>query len=825
MRWFKRLGWILLGTLLLSVTGAIGGYIWYRQASQPDTAGTMRLPGLRDRVVVVRDRNAVPHIQAANALDAYYALGYVHAQDRLWQMQMNKRIVAGRLAEILGPSALDTDRFLRTLGVRRNAEAILAQSSPETRAVLQAYADGVNAFIDTRKAALPPEFLILGTRPEHWEPADTLGWQTMMAWDLGANWTQEVLRMGLSQQLPTSRIAEILAPYPGDKPMRTMDYASFYRQLAPVATAMARVADAAPGGYVEGMGSNNWVVSGAHTRSGKPLLANDPHLGLQAPALWYFAHLQAPGLDITGATLPGAPLVVLGHNKRIAWGFTNTAPDVQDLYIERIDPANPDRYQTPDGWANFDTRTETIRVKGADDVTLKVRATRHGPVMSDVAEPIGAAAKPLGAQYVMAFQWTALRPDDRTFQAGLKIGTAGDWQGFVAALRDFHAPQQNIVYADVDGNIGYIAPGRVPIRRADNDLMGLAPAPGWDARYDWQGFIPFEQLPQRFNPPTGMIVTANQKIVDDQYPFFITSEWSVPYRAQRIQTLLEAEPHHTPDSFGVIQKDVVSLAVRDALPLLLAAPVASDATRAPRERALFEALRKWDGTMSADRAEPLVVTAWLRELSRLLFEDKVGDPMFAKLWEQRNVQLPMLNAIRDPQGVGAFWCDNSRTTARESCAQTIGLAWQRAIADLDQRYGDDPAKWRWGKAHTARSEHKPFGKVPYLAGLFNVRVRTGGDTYTVDVGRHNLRDEKAPFESVHAASLRAIYDLSDLSDSRFMSSTGQSGNALSPHYRDWTDKWAGVQYITIGSHRRNPGGDSFETLVLRPDSEARDGQR
>jgi penicillin amidase len=240
---------------------------------------------------------------------------------------------------------------------------------------------------------------------------------------------------------------------------------------------------------------------------------------------------------------------------------------------------------------------------------------------------------------------------------------------------------------------------------------------------------------------------------------------------------------------------------------------------------LFDALRKWDGTMSADRAEPLVVTAWLRELSRLLFEDKVGDPMFAKLWEQRNVQLPMLNAIRDPQGVGAFWCDNSRTTSRESCAQTIGLAWQRAIADLDQRYGDDPAKWRWGKAHTARSEHKPFGKVPYLAGLFNVRVRTGGDTYTVDVGRHNLRDEKAPFESVHAASLRAIYDLSDLSDSRFMSSTGQSGNALSPHYRDWTDKWAGVQYITIGSHRRNPGGDSFETLVLRPDSEARDGQR
>ncbi|AZG14353.1 penicillin acylase family protein [Cupriavidus pauculus] len=816
MRWFKRLGWVILGAMVLTLTAAIGAYVWYRQASQPDTAGTQQLSGLRERVVVVRDRNAVPHIQASHPLDAYYALGYVHAQDRLWQMQMNKRIVAGRLAEILGPKAVDNDRFLRTLGVRRNAEAIVARTSPEVRAVLQAYADGVNAFIDTRKSALPPEFLMLGIRPERWEPADTVGWQTMMAWDLGGNWTQEVLRMGLAQQLPTSRIAEILAPYPGDKPLRTMDYASFYRQLAPVATAMAQVADRAPSSHIEGMGSNNWVVSGAHTRSGKPLLANDPHLGLQAPALWYFAHLQAPGLDLTGATLPGAPLVVLGHNQRIAWGFTNTAPDVQDLFIERIDPSNPARYQTPDGWAPFETYTETIHVKGEPDVTLRVRATRHGPVMSDVAEPIGAAAKPLGAQYVVAFQWTALRPDDKTFQASLNMGLAKDWKSFVAALRDFHAPQQNMVYADVDGNIGFIAPGRVPVRRADNDLMGLAPAPGWDARYDWQGFIPFEQLPQRFNPPSGMIVTANQKIVDDQYPFFLTSEWSVPYRAQRIQALLDATPRHTPDTFAAIQKDVVSLAVRDALPLLLAAPVASDASRPARERALFDGLRQWDGTMAADRAEPLVVTAWLRELSRLLFADKVGDAQFVRLWDQRNVQLPMLNAMRDPAGQGAFWCDNSRTTARETCADTIGLAWQRALADLDTRYGSDPDKWRWGKAHTARSEHKPFGKVPYLAGLFNVRVPTGGDTYTVDVGRHSLRDEKAPFENTHAASLRAIYDLADLSASRFMSSTGQSGNALSPHYRDWTDKWAAVQFIQIGAQRRNPGGDSFETLVLQP---------
>ncbi|WP_458761607.1 penicillin acylase family protein [Cupriavidus basilensis] len=816
MRWLKRLTWLVLTLAVLLLVCAFGAYVWYRQASQPQTAGTLKLPGLRESVSIVRDRHAVPHIKAANAQDAYFALGFVHAQDRLWQLQMSKRIVSGRLAEILGPSALDTDRFLRTLGVRRNAEAILAQSSAETRAMLQAYADGVNAYIDGRKGPLPPEFLILRTQPERWEPADTLAWQTMMAWDLGGNWTQETLRMRLAQVLPVSRINELLAPYPGERPLRTMDYGNLYRHLAPLATAMARVEQQAPAGYVEGMGSNNWVVSGAHTRSGKPLLANDPHLGLQAPALWYFAQMQAPGLDVTGATLPGMPGVVLGHNQRIAWGFTNTAPDVQDLYIERLQPGSTQRYQTPDGWAEFVTRTETIHVKGAPDVTLNVRETRHGPVISDVAEPVATAAAPLGAQYVVAFQWTALRADDRTVQAGLALNRATDWASFLAAMRDFHSPQQNIVYADVDGNIGFIAPGRVPLRRADNDLKGLAPAPGWDARYDWSGFIPFEQLPRSFNPPEGVIATANQKIVEDDYPYFLTSEWTVPYRYQRIRTLIDATERHTMDSFGAIQKDTLSLAVRDALPLLLASPIASDPALPERERALIASLRKWDGDMQPRLSEPLVATAWLRELSRVLFEDKVGDPLFNRLWEQRNVQQPMLNVLRNPRGQGAFWCDDSTTPATETCDDAIAKAWRLAIADLDRRYGDKPERWRWGQAHAARSEHKPFGKQPYLAGLFNVKVPSGGDTYTVNVGRHNLRDEAAPFESVHAASLRAIYDLSDLAESRFMDSTGQSGNVTSTHYRDWTDKWAAVQYITMAPGRRAPGNEAFDTLVLQP---------
>ncbi|WP_455282022.1 penicillin acylase family protein [Cupriavidus necator] len=816
MRWFGRLARLLAVLLVVAVAGAAGALVWYRHAAQPPASGTVALPGLRDKVTIVRDGHGVPHIRAASKADAWFALGYVHAQDRLWQMQMNKRVVAGRLAEILGPSALDNDRFLRTLGVRRNAEAILAQTPPETRAALQAYADGVNAWIDHRKGPLPPEFLLLRTQPEHWEPADTLGWQTMMAWDLGGNWTQETLRMRLAQVLPVARISELLAPYPGEQPVRTMDYGHLYQQLAPLANAMASVGDKAPPGYVEGMGSNNWVVSGAHTQSGKPLLANDPHLGLQAPALWYFARMTAPGLDVAGATLPGIPVVVLGHNARIAWGLTNTAPDVQDLYIERLRPGSDSEYQTPHGWAAFETRTETIRVKGAPDVTLKVRATRHGPVISDVAEAVSSAAGPLGAQYVVAFQWTALRPDDRTFQAGIRMNEARDWASFTAALRDFHSPQQSIVYADVDGNIGFFAPGRVPLRRADNDLKGLAPAPGWDARYDWTGFIPFEALPQRYNPKDGVIVTANQRIVAPDYPYFITSEWTVPYRFDRIQSLLAATPKHTLDSFALIQKDVVSLAVRDVLPLLLAAPVSRDGARPERERALLDALRKWDGTMDAGRAEPLMVTAWLRELSRRLFEEKVGEPIFVRLWDQRNVQQPTLNILRDPGKLGAFWCDRPHTRPAESCDDAIADAWTQAMTDLSRRYGDDPARWRWGEAHTARSEHKPFGKIAYLSPLFNLRVPTGGDTYTVNVGRHNLRDDKAPFENTHAASVRALYDLADLEASRFMDSTGQSGNALLPRYRDWTAKWAAVEYVTIPPVPAKPGKGEADTVVLAP---------
>lgn len=814
--WVRRVLVILLvltGLLVISL-------LWYSYASQPRISGVLHVDGLHRPVSITRDRNAVPHIVAQSRRDAAFALGFVHAQDRLWQLQMHKRIVGGRMAEILGPGALDTDRFLRTLGIRRNAEAIWAHSPPEVREIFQAYADGINASIAGRTGPLPPEFLILGTTPEMWEPTDSIGWQTMMAWDLGGNWTQEVLRMQLAQHLPLARIEQLLPPYPGDAPLPTRDYVDLYRSMAPMAAVLAETEAAAPSSYVEGKGSNNWVIAGSRSATGKPMLANDPHLGLQAPALWYFAHLSTPDGNVVGASLPGLPVIVIGRNDRIAWGFTNTAPDVQDLYLERVDPAAPGRYQTPRGWAAFGTRTETIRVKGQEDVVLQVRETRHGPVISDVAVSARDALGKMKERYVVAFQWTALLPDDATALAGIRINQARNWASFVDAVQYFHAPQQNMVYADVDGNIGFIAPARVPRRKAGNDLHGLVPAPGWDARYDWDGFIPFAALPRVFNPPEGLIVTANQKIVPNDYPYFITSEWVVPYRSDRIRALLQATPKHTSASFARIQGDLVSPSVHDLLPLLLASPdMQADRLPAP-QREMREMLARWNHDMRPELAEPLVATAWLRELSRTLFEDRLGEALFLKLWDQRNLQQATLNLLRDEAGIGAYWCRGNVPETPEKpekpCAAAIRTAWDAAWLELEQRYGSKVSSWKWGEAHAARSEHKPFGRVGWLAGLFDVTVPTGGDTYSINVGGHSVRNRQAPFANTHAASLRAIVDLAHHDRSGWMHATGQSGHVLSSHYRDWASKWAEIGSVPISVYPASYTNGALGTLVLEP---------
>lgn len=817
MRFIRRLfKWTAL-VVALALVAVVATVVWYVRAVEPQVAGTITLPGFERPVEVIRDREGVAHIFAVTDNDATAALGFVHAQDRLWQMEMNRRIANGRLAEVVGAPGLETDRFLRTIGIRRSAEAIWANLDAETRVSLAAYARGVNAYLTSRTAPLPPEFHILGApSPEPWTPVDSIGWSLMMALDLGGNLNAEITRLRLAQAgLAMERIGEFLPPYAGERWPALPDYTALYRSLGSQtqrADAMIRPFNLG----LEGVGSNNWVVSGARSETGKPLLANDPHLGLSAPALWYFARLTSPSGTVIGATLPGVPGVVLGRNERIAWGFTNTGPDVQDVYIERIDPQNPNRYQTPDGWRDFETVREIVKVKGAADVTLDVRITRHGPVISDGASRGATEAAPQG--HALALRWTALEPDNLTVQAFSRLNSARTWPEFLSAARHYHAPQQNMVYADVDGNIGFIAAGRVPVRRPDNDLRGLFPAPGWEARYDWAGFIPFEELPQEFNPERGFRYTANERITAEGYPHFITGEWATPHRADRIRELLAQRDKHSLDSFRQIQADHRSNAVREVLPLLLQLYPAGERERRhqtpAREQAALDMLKAFDGSMAADRPEPLIATAWMRELTRLVYADELGPALFRDLWDQR--QAFMMNVLQNREGQ-SNWCATRGTPAGAvSCAALVTQALERALDDIEKRYGPDRSKWQWGRAHEARSEHRPFARVAALAWLFDVRVPVPGDTYTVNVNRHTIRNEAEPFVSRHAASLRALYDMADPERSVFMHSTGQSGLPTSRLYGNLAERWSRVEFITMRTRREDVVRDAIGTLRIEP---------
>ena len=688
--------------------------------------------------------------------------------------------------------------------MRRAAAAQWHFASPAARAALTAYTAGINAFLQQALRTRPPEFVILGIEPAPWTPEDSLAWAIMMAWDLGGNWSTELLRMRLALKMPVERINQLLPPYPGDKPLPTADYAELFRRLGLDANLGRQALAFAPASGVEGVGSNNWVVAGSHTESGKPLLANDPHLKLSAPALWYFARLEAPGLKVAGATMPGLPLVVLGQNEHIAWGFTNTGPDVQDLYIERIKPDDPDQYQTPDGWARFETVAETIKVKGRPDVAIRARATRHGPVISDagVAEGLtGPAAKPA---YVLAMRWTALDPDPATIDGGLAFNRAITVAEFIAASAQFIAPMQNLVVADRAGHIGFVAAGRVPLRKPANDLMGQVPSPGWDARYDWDGFLAPGLTPREIDPPRGWIATANQRIHAPDYPYYITSEWAVPYRFQRIEQLLNARPRHTLASLREIQADALSLATARLLPFIRKARSAHAlAAAAQAQLAGLDA-----ATMAGDRAAPLVFWAWVRQLSQAVFADDLGPAIWAQ--GSRSYRDALEGVLeRDDTS----WCDDRTTPAIETCQQQIDAAFTRALDELQAAYGPDVSRWRWDSAHIARSEHRPFSRVKALARWFELRAPVGGDTYTINVSRVNLKPDATTGElylDEHGPSLRALYDLADPQASRVMHSTGQSGNPFSPLYRGFVEAWRKVEYVPLW------GGASEHVLVLAP---------
>ena len=787
MKWVLR---ILIGLVVVVSGAAGGGYYWLR-GSLPVLDGTVRVAGPTATVEVLRDGNGVPHILAASAADAYFGLGFVHAQDRLWQMELTRRAGAGRTAEIFGARALATDKYMRTLGLHIAAQRSLAHFPPETLALLDAYTAGVNAIIESGMTPLAPEFVFFQHRPEPWTPADSVLAVKMMALQLSGNAHGELLRSKLLESLTPAQVAALWPPYPGERE-------AAMAPATPVAPEVIEAAlDVVPPGPPAGVGSNNWVVGGELSETGKPLLANDPHLGLTAPAAWYLAHLHAPGLNVAGATLPGVPVMVVGRNATLAWGVTNTGSDVQDLFVERLDPQDPERYQTPDGPARFAYRDEVLKVKGGEAVRLRVRATRHGPVISDVSPRHGES---LTEGEVLALAWTALADDDTTLHAGFGLTTAKDWNGAVTALRDFLAPQQNFVAADANGAIGMIAPGRVPVRRAGD---GWLPAAGWTGESDWIGFVPYDALPRQDDPASRRIVTANQKIVPDDYPYFLTRDWAAPYRARRIEALLAGVARHSVAGFKAIQTDVTSLMAREFLPLLMAPETLGRAT-AVRAR-----LKGWDGAMRRDGVEPLIFHAWYRALTRRVYGDELGAD-FPRAWSRRPVF--MRRALTE----SVQWCDDIATARTENCAVQITAALDSAIAWLDDKYGDDPDDWLWGRAHPAHSRHRVFSNVAVAGWLFDIKLAHGGGPYTVMQANTVIGDEAAPFAETHGASLRAIFDLADGDATQVMISTGQSGNRLSPHYGDLAEPWRDGRYIALPLSEAGARAIAVHRLVLTP---------
>lgn len=776
-----------LAGLLLAAAAAAAWEVW---RTFPKDGGRVRVAGHAAAITIETDPRGVPTVRASSIPDAMFGLGYVHARDRLWQMEFQRRVGSGRLAEVLGGGLVPADRFLRTIGFRRAAEEAWNALSPSARRFVEAYAAGVNGYL-AADPARPIEFRLLGVRPEPWAPVDSLVWAKMMAWDLAGNAREEIRRSRFIEAVGTEKAAELLPlagsrpTILGDGPWRPSTASTPVSRLLPPA-AWLRLGDAFESlatlglGVGEDLGSNSWVIGGSRTASGRPILANDPHLGLKTPSVWYLASIDAPGYRAQGATLPGLPGVVIGRNDRIAWGLTSVEPDVQDLFVEDVDPADPSRYRHRGEWKRFETRAETIRVRGAKDVPLTVRTSEHGPIVTDLFD---GAAK-LGP--AVALRWAGLDAGDRSAEALFAIASARNWNEFLEGVRLFRAPPQNFVYADVEGHIGYAAGGAMPIRpHAD----GLLPVSGAGAD-DWAGMVPFEALPRALDPPRGYIVTANNRLTPaEPYPFGLT--WAEPWRAARIAERIESQTRITPDEVAAIQLDRLSLQARELLPLLL--------DTAPSDAASKDALARlasWNGEMGPDSIPAAVYAAWFVELARMP-EDELGE-----VPRGRTRGRFLIEALR----ADSSWCDDVRTPKAESCADFRASTLKDAVARLSGRFGADPSGWRWERLHRAVFPHGVFHGVRFLRRVFDLEVGQGGDGATPNVGSFA---QDGSFEMDDGPSYRQIVDFADPAHSRYVHTTGQSGNVFARRYRDLLPLWRAGTYFEMG-------GAPSQVLVLEP---------
>jgi penicillin amidase len=817
----KRLIISILILLLLVAVGGCGWLYWRARASLPQLDGAIEVTGLSAPVEVLRDARGVPHLRASSLQDLFFAQGYVTAQDRLWQMDLSRRLAKGELSEVFGDRTLRMDIENRSLGFREVSERALAELSPEGRAPLTAYANGVNAFIAGHKHRLPIEFLLLHYQPRPWTEADSLVVALNMAKELNTTWGMDLMRERIRAKLGPELSADVFPDHsPLDEPVAELPRGSKlspqWKAVYPPPTCLDLDPDvlnkpraglkmapllSAGGGLPEtdptlaallslgeesspALGSNNWVVSGAHTRSGKPLLANDPHLGHSVPSVWYMIHLKGPGLNASGVSLPGMPLVIIGHNERIAWGMTNTGPDVQDLYVETFDPHAPNKYLHNGAWVDAEVRDEVIKVRGKPDHRLTVKTTRHGPIVS---ENCGRA---------LALRWTALEPHalSSLFNGASKMSLAQNWEQFTAALRDYTGPMQNFVYADRDGNIGYYAAAWVPIRKQG---IGAVPAPGSGDDYDWTGYIPFDDLPHSYNPANGLIATANGRVVPDGYPYFITTEWDPPYRTARIFQLLRGGNAFTVDDMLRIQTDILSLQDRWLAGQLLEA-AAHLQPQDPDAQYALSVLRGWDGEARMDSAATLVCAVTRAALRDRILKPKLGDGLAGYRWGMSSTFFE--NVLTNHW---TRWLPPGDSSFEDTLMKSLEAGVKQIPRLAGSSSHDD---WKWGNTIRLTFYH-PLGQgIPLLGRLLDVGpFPQAGTNTTVKATTAN-----------HGPSMRMVVDFSDLDHSVQNLTLGESGQVFSPYYKDQFDAWYNGRSFPMSFSDAAVEQASVHKLVLEP---------
>ncbi|WP_027243846.1 penicillin acylase family protein [Leisingera daeponensis] len=799
-RWLLR---IAAGLILLSVLAAL---LIYYLASQslPEYNKELALPGLSSPVEIVRDNANVPHIfgsYGASDEDVYFGLGYAHAQDRLWQMAVMRRTAQGRLSEIFGTRTVETDTYLRRLDLYRLAQQSLQVQSPEAMTALNAYAAGVNArLLEINEDALgrgAPEMFLFDMPLPPWQPADSIAIMKLMALQLSGHMREEILRARTSLALDDeTRIKDILPDAPGTGITALPEYAELVPGARQFASADSAEEDSllfpvAPRGLAGA--SNAWAAAPSRSAAGGTLLANDPHLGLSAPGVWYLARLELGTGGVIGGTIPGIPAVITGRSDSLGWGVTSSYLDDQDLFIEKLNPENPQEYLSVDGYKDFVSRPSIIKIKDAAPVTLTLRWTDNGPVLPGSMFNLAEITPP---GHVVSLSWTVLSPKDTSMSAAINLMRSTSVQEAIAAGEDFIAPSQNLTLADAD-TIAMKTVGAFPARDPRHQSKGRMPSQGWHPENRWQGRAPYAENPEFLRPAGGILGNTNNKILDRAFPAHVSFDWGDTQRIHRWQKLMQNREVHTRDSFIEAQLDTVSYTARTLLPLIGAdlwftGEAAPAGTRERQRQIALTLLSEWNGEMNEHLPEPLIYAAWVRALQARLITDELGP--VAKSF--RHVEPLFIERVfRDVEGASA-WCNVRQSARAETCTDMARLALDDALIWIEERYGSALESLRWGDAHQAVQDHAVLGDVPLLRYFVNIRQSTSGSDNTLQRGKSSGKDPD-PFQNIHAAGYRGVYDFADPDSSVFIVSTGQSGHPLSRYYDDMAQLWRRGEYIPM----------------------------